>query len=857
MCRSVLLPILIISLLCGVYSTSFGQEHAIDSLLEVANGNADLSERIKAYRALAHYTYDENPELSVSYRQKAMELAKKNKQEDYIDAVFKLSSTYKHIGRFENAFSLLDSFKTEISDSLVIARVYYKLAGVYEASGDPNNAIQSYDTAYHIYKRNGDLEEAAIMQTQIGREHYSLGDYKTAMEHYEIARQLFEKNNIRTHEYGTLLHFIGSVYKREHKSEIALKYYEQQLALGKELGDQATIADALYLCAGRYGSMGDEEKELEYSLKALEMFQEMNDVRSVALMYGNLSGLYSDRGDDKTSLEYLEKAYKMYRELGVKNKLAWIMSKLGRAYSKNGEHNKGIAIIKASIDLAKQANRKKLLRLKENTYDLAFAYYRKGDYQNAFDTYLDYEVYKDSLENQQSEYFLQDLEAKYETEKKEQELSMKDQAIAMQNAMIEQKSRQNMYAAVVVVIAVLVMIYIARLNRERRKANALLADQNAQLERLSLVASKTENSVIILDPNGNLEWVNRAFRTLSGINDEGMDDLVGKPVTHLNGFTEFTETFDICRAEKKSVQYESSMVTGSGESRWHSSTITPILTESGDINKFIIIDTDITTQKVSEQIIQQKNIEITDSINYARKIQEAILTSEDFWQKSFPEHFVLYKPRDIVSGDFYWAYETHDGKKIWAVADCTGHGVPGAFMSMVGNSLLNEIVIENKIESPDLILNQLRKQLIRTLRQDEDGAKSQDGMDMAICCLDNGKLSYSGANNPLFLMREGKLNVFPPDKQPVGQYYGDVKPFTKQEVEIEKDDLLYLFTDGYVDQFGGNNNKKFLKRRFVNLIETVCTEPLHKQREILDQTIEEWRGEFEQVDDICVVGVRV
>lgn len=857
MYRCVLLSLLIIVFWCGIFNASYSQSPSIDSLKEVAKGNADLSERIKAYRALAHYTYDENPDLSVSYRQKAMELAKQNKQEDYIDAVFKLSSTYRHIGRFENAFSLLDSFKTEVADSLVIAKVYYKLGRVYEATGDPNNAIQSYDTAYHIYKRHGDLEEAAIMQSQIGREHYSLGDYKSAMEHYEIARQIFEKNNIRTHEYGTLLHFIGSVYKREHKSEIALKYYEQQLALGKELGDQETVADALYLCAGRYGSLGDKEKELEYSLEALKMFKEMNDVRSIALMYGNLSGMYSERGDEKTSLEYLEEAYKMYRELGVKNKLAWIMSKLGRAYSKNGEHNKGIAIIKASIDLAKQSNRKKVLRLKENTYDLAFAYYRKGDFQNAFDTYLDYEVYKDSLENQQNEYFLQDLEAKYETEKKEQELSMKDQAIEMQNALIEQKSRQNVYAAVAVVIAVLVMIYIARLNRERRKANALLADQNAQLERLSLVASKTENSVIILDPNGNLEWVNRAFRTLSGIEDDGMDELVGKPVTNLNGFTEFASTFDVCRNEKKSVQYESSMVTGSGESKWHSSTITPILTESGDINKFIIIDTDITTQKVSEQIIQQKNIEITDSINYARKIQEAILTSEDFWQKSFAEHFVLYKPRDIVSGDFYWAYETHDGKKIWAVADCTGHGVPGAFMSMVGNSLLNEIVIENKIEQPDLILNQLRKQLIRTLRQDEDGAKSQDGMDMAICCLDHGKLSYSGANNPLFLMREGKLNVFPPDKQPVGQYYGDLQPFTNQEIDIEKDDLVYLFTDGYVDQFGGNNNKKFLKRRFVNLIETVCTEPLKKQREILDQTIEEWRGEFEQVDDICVVGVKV
>jgi serine phosphatase RsbU (regulator of sigma subunit) len=255
-----------------------------------------------------------------------------------------------------------------------------------------------------------------------------------------------------------------------------------------------------------------------------------------------------------------------------------------------------------------------------------------------------------------------------------------------------------------------------------------------------------------------------------------------------------------------------------------------------------------------DQITYQKK-HITDSIHYALRIQRAILPSLELFTDEI-EHFVLYKPRDIVSGDFYWVNKEGN---LWVViaADCTGHGVPGAFMSMLGVSFLNEIVINKHIHKPDLILNALRDNIVNSLKQVEAQSGVKDGMDISVCALDvkTGVLEWAGANNPLFLIQNGELNHVKADKMPVA-IHDRMEPFTLNTFQLHKGDTFYTFSDGYVDQFGGANQKKFLSKNFKDVIMGIQDKSMYEQGVKLDEVFEEWKKDVEQVDDVTVIGLR-
>ncbi len=247
---------------------------------------------------------------------------------------------------------------------------------------------------------------------------------------------------------------------------------------------------------------------------------------------------------------------------------------------------------------------------------------------------------------------------------------------------------------------------------------------------------------------------------------------------------------------------------------------------------------------------------IWDSIRYARKIQEAILPTDSYIKGLLPDSFVLFLPRDEVSGDFYWITEK-ENKVYFAAADCTGHGVPGAFMSMINNTLLNEAINDKDISTPSEIFYDVRKEIITSLKQSDEGQK--DGMDAVLCCLDreNLKLSFAAANNPLFLIRDGELMITKPDKMPIGYLTGEQKPFTNHEIQLQKNDIIYIFSDGYQDQFGGPRDKKFMIRRLRELLIEIHTKSMDEQKKILYDTIQQWRGSGEQIDDILFIGVKV
>ncbi|MGC9344108.1 MAG: PP2C family protein-serine/threonine phosphatase [Bacteroidales bacterium] len=258
-----------------------------------------------------------------------------------------------------------------------------------------------------------------------------------------------------------------------------------------------------------------------------------------------------------------------------------------------------------------------------------------------------------------------------------------------------------------------------------------------------------------------------------------------------------------------------------------------------------------------KELLEIRNKEIKDSIEYAKRIQTASFPSRKILEKVSRDYFILYKPRDIVSGDFYWFGEV-DNKIIIIAADSTGHGVPGAFMSMYGIAFLNEIVNKQKIFKPNDVLNSLREKISDSLNRGDDEFETMDGMDMSVLTfdMDKEKVLYAGAFHSLYLMRNEELQVVKADKMPVA-FYQKMDPFELHEIELKKDDCFYIFTDGYIDQFGGNMGKKFLSKRLKEILTEVNQLPMNEQFLKLNSAFKSWKGDYFQVDDVLMIGIRV
>jgi serine phosphatase RsbU (regulator of sigma subunit) len=262
---------------------------------------------------------------------------------------------------------------------------------------------------------------------------------------------------------------------------------------------------------------------------------------------------------------------------------------------------------------------------------------------------------------------------------------------------------------------------------------------------------------------------------------------------------------------------------------------------------------------IQKEELLDKNKNITDSIHYAQRIQNVLLTSHSYIKENLNDFFILNKPKDIVSGDFYWAVR-QDDHFYFQVADCTGHGVPGAFMSLLGINFLNEIALERQIQSPDHILNTLRAEIMKVFT-DKDKTESQinDGMDCVLCKFDlkTNLLHYVAANNSIVVIRNSEVIELKGDKMPVGKSPNDQVPFTLHSFQLEKGDCLYLFTDGYPDQFGGANGKKFKAKNVKELLLSTAVQPIDQQKNLLNTYFENWKGKLEQVDDVLMVGIRI
>lgn len=403
---------------------------------------------------------------------------------------------------------------------------------------------------------------------------------------------------------------------------------------------------------------------------------------------------------------------------------------------------------------------------------------------------------------------------------------------------------------------------------ELKQAEFELNEKNKELNRYFVAIEQSSATIVFTDLKGNIEYANPQFSLLTGYS---LHETIGKNIRILkSGKTANTVYVDLWNTISKGDTWEGEFVNckKEGTEFIEKAIISPIKNNQGEVISYIAIKEDITERKLlntklvellentktQKQLIENAHKDITASINYAKRIQHALLPNPQIIKEIFPEHFVFFQPKEAVSGDFFYLNKIDD-TIVFAAADCTGHGVPGAFMTILSITFLNEIIKREKIIIPSDILEQLRFRIKSIFAQ--FGGENSNGLDMALCALNTttNTLQFAGANNPLLIVRDEELIEYKPTRAPIGKYPKLIN-FENNEIQMHDNDIIYISSDGYQDQFGGHDKRKFTKKRFKQLLLNNSKLAMDEQKEILGSTMVDWMGVNSQIDDIVIMGLK-
>ena len=650
-----------------------------------------------------------------------------------------------------------------------------------------------------------------------------------AIKYSSDARTIAEEDNYRE---GLALAFknmgLGHYFLGDYTE--AVRSWESSLTIYDQLENNKMVANLVGNLGSVYYTMGQPERAVQYYLRSLKIAEEINDTTRIATLILNLGSVYSEQKYSlDTAINYYRRAMHMGESLGYNDLLGVGSMNLGQVYYKMEEYDSALFYFEKSL----QINTSKIY-ISSSLNDMGRIYAVKGNYEQAIE-YQQKALKLAEEENALTEktkillglastYMEQKnypMAIKYLEQGKDlaREIGLNVELSFAYDGLSESYSAEGDFRNAYKYLALKEEVDDALYRSEaEKKTNDLMF--NYHLE-------KKQDEIEILEQKSLIEQLKTKRQRVMTIGFALFGLFVLILVVALYHRMRF-----IRRVNKK-----------------------------------------IESQK--NEIAKQNEL-ITDSISYAQRIQSALLPSEEILGKLMPEHFVLLRPKDIVSGDFYWIREVQDHLVIVG-ADCTGHGVPGAFMSMLGISILNEMIGDRCFDAPGAILDQLRKKIKDLLFQDGNDTEQKDGMDAALVILNKKTLEiyYSGAHNPLYIitdknrkagpdlenfkaMENGEYQLYElkADMQPVGVYWEE-SPFATHSVRLQKGDSFYIFSDGFVDQYGGENRKKYKSVNFKKLLLSLQEENMLRQKEILEHTFDTWRGEYEQIDDVSVIGVRL
>lgn len=795
--KSIIL-IILISIGCFSQNLKAQNNNVIDSLKQdIAQTQVDTLKILNLLKIGDQFEYV-IPDSALYYYKQALELSEQNKQEKFI------AKCCNYIG------------------------IVYLNQGLYE------KAISNFQKSVEINKKNGDKIAIAKCYTNIGSIHFSQGEYIKAIKFYKkslrIKEELGNKSAMATTFMG-----IGSVYQKQGLYDKSIEFLLKALKINEDINNQRGISS----CYSNIGIVYQNQKmfdtAIEYYQKALKIVELTNDKSAISNCLSNIGISYLNKQSYKKAETFFFDALKISEEIGDIASLSAYNINIGQVYLEQGNYEKAKIYYQKSIELKKTINDK-------NGLAIAYAGIARLNLEIANDSSFS-QVKKNSCILNAIEHGNMAFE-----------ISSQIEATPVQNnaahILMKAYTVNKQYKKAIEFSEIYISTKDSMFSIEKTKAVSEVSYKFEE-EKTQLIIERMERQKLLDEKTIEAEQIKNRKQLL---------------ITFLTLFgfiivlVFFLIIFRMFRQKRKAnirLEQQNDEISQQKEE---------ISSQRDKVQK-------------QKEIIEEVHHEISQSIDYATRLQQSVLPEEKLLTKYLSDHFVFFKPKDKVSGDFYWW--THiEGHTVITVADCTGHGVPGAFMSMLGVSFLREIVEKEHVIHTGKILSKLREEIIKALRQKGETGEQKDGMDMAIISIshETNICQYSGANNPLYLIKNKKLGVknegnasscvlammnnkhqlfeVKPNKMPIA-IYEKMDNFTTHEIQLEKGDQLYMFSDGYADQFGGTKGKKYKYKPFKQLFLDNANRPMMVQREILDKTFCEWKRNMEQIDDVAVIGIKI
>lgn len=639
-----------------------------------------------------------------------------------------------------------------------------------------------------------------------------------ALESYTLALKIHREINNKKGQTAVLTN-IASLYKTSGDVEKALEYNKEALKVEEEINDIETMAKTLNNIALIYSNQGNTALALDYLFRSLTLREKIKDTVGTANVYLNLGLIYIAQDEKEKALQYYLRSFAIRKNKSDKNGMAGVLSNIGHLYAKYNQFDSALHYYDQSLLLRRQSNDKK--GLIQTLNGIGSLYSRKNELDKA--------------------------------------LSYFEESLVL---CLETNNKQNLTT----IYSNLGTIYYRQEKIEKAEGYAKTALKNSQ------ELGYPENIFLSADLLYNIYKKQNKFQDalqmheLSTKMQDSVSNLAARKMIIQKQFQyeyEKKSAADSLRiAEEKKVTAAQLKQEKTQRYALYGGLSLLALFASFMFNRFRVTNRQKQIIEIKEQetqhqkkVVEEKNKEITDSITYAKRIQQAILPPQDFVNEFLPENFILYKPKDLVAGDFYWM-EVVDDNIFIAAADSTGHGVPGALVSVVCSNALNRAVKEFNLSDTGKILDKTRELVLDTFAKSSEQVK--DGMDISLLCIDkkNKQAFWSGANNPLWRISSNNLSEIKADKQPIGKT-DQPKPFTTHALQISSGDVFYLFTDGFADQFGGEKGKKFKYQQLKDLLLSINNTALNKQEAALSKAFDDWKGKLEQVDDVCIIGIRI
>jgi serine phosphatase RsbU (regulator of sigma subunit) len=667
-----------------------------------------------------------------------------------------------------------------------------QLGAIDYENGDYEQAKSKFQEAFNYKQIQGDTSGMGLLLNNIGTTNEMLGQFGMAIKNYNQAKSLFQSSGDKAAEAETINN-IANAEKSRLNVTAERSALNELIEVEKELKNNPELSASYNNLAINYISSNELDKAMETITFGIELDELIDNKKGLAIAYNNKGNIEFAQEDYTSSRTSYDKALNYKTELKDFKSASLTLHNIGNVFRNQGELDSALAYYESSLSHSEPAQYNHVTHA--NYRAIADLISKKDGCSESLEYYKLYTAMRFAFNENLELKQLSEEREKYFTQRVFESDTLSDTIVQL-----EQKQQYQLTS-------------INKLQTNIRKQKHMnLLESNAkqsQIDSISIAQELlTANHEVVTKKHENasilLYWI-------------GTGALLSLILLFL-----------AIKSRNKNVKSKKEIALQKDE---------------------------IELQK---DIVEEKNQEITDSITYAKRIQDAILPPLAMVNKALPNSFVLYKPKDIVAGDFYWL-NTANGSTIFAAADCTGHGVPGAMVSVVCNNALNRAVREFGLSSPGKILDKTRELVVETFEASYEEVK--DGMDIALCSLKKGIgekyiLEYAGANNPLWLIRNGEIIETKADKQAIGKV-DQPKPFTTHEIVLLPTDTFYIFSDGFVDQFGGERGKKYKAKAFRKLLLSVQNQPMEKQRQLINKDFETWKGDLEQLDDVCILGVRL